>query len=505
MKESRSKKSIRNVVTGLANKMLLMVLAFSTRTIFIRLLGAEYTGISSLYSNILSVLSLAELGLGNVLMFYLYSALKNNDHDEISGLVYEFKRIYQLIIVAVLGVGLALVPFLHLIVRSDLNSNLLITYYILYLVNSVASYFVVYRTMVISADQNSYITNICTTVSTIVMYCFQIAYLLLWKNFLGFLIIQVICTVGNNLVLNHIACKKYPYLKQKPMRKTKVVNPKELFDNIGATFLFKLSDTILDQTDSILISILFGTLMVGYYSNYYLIIVYFVNIAGIIVNGLVASFGNMNAEHNNEKSFEMFRVSMLAFSIYGALSISCYLCVIQEFIPIWVGNQYLMDYSVPVAILIVFYLRMATNTVWMYRSSMGLFREVKYINMIAAGLNILLSIMLGKIMGISGVIVATAISRLATSFWFEGCVVFRKLKKPVSRYFMWQIRDFCVSFVAVLSAFLLCNIVPIHGILAVIIKGIICIVVTSILEIGINWNTNEMKILRKKLLDVVKR
>ena len=204
MPEGRSAKSVRNVTTGVANKVLMMVLAFATRTLFIRLLGAEYTGISSLYTNILSVLSLAEMGMGNVLMFYLYGALKDQDEDRIVALVNEFKKIYTAIIIIVLSIGVLLIPFLRFIVHSPLDSRELIGYYLLYLVNSVASYFVVYRTIVLSADQKNYLSNIVHTIATVVMYILQIIYLLLFRDFWGYLIIQVLCTIGANLVINRI-------------------------------------------------------------------------------------------------------------------------------------------------------------------------------------------------------------------------------------------------------------------------------------------------------------
>ena len=307
MEKGRSANSLQNVSTGLINKLLMMFLAFGTRTLFIRLLGAEYTGISSLYTNILSVLSLAEMGMGNVLMFYLYRALKEKDEKRIIDLVNEFKRIYSAIIIIVLSIGLLLIPFLKLIVHSPLDSKELIGYYVLYLLNSVASYFVVYRTTVLAADQKNYISNIVQTIATVAMYVFQIIYLLLYRNFWGYLLIQVLCTIGSNVALNIIAIKHYPFLKGRATvpQNNLLLNRQELFKNIKATFLFKISDTILDQTDSIIISIMFGTVVVGYYSNYYMLISYIVAIAGIIANGLVASFGNLNTEGDMNRSYEI--------------------------------------------------------------------------------------------------------------------------------------------------------------------------------------------------------
>lgn len=501
----RSAKSIRNAATGVANKILMMALAFAARTLFIRLLGAEYTGISSLYTNILSVLSLAEVGMGNVLMFYLYSALKDNDEDRITSLVYEFKKIYSSIIVIVLSIGVLLIPFLRSIVHSPLGINELIGYYLLYLVNSVASYFVVYRTIVLSADQKNYLSNIVNTVATVVMYILQIVYLLLFKDFWGYLIIQVLCTIGSNLALNSISLKHYPFLKKRRAAQTTegIVNKRELFGNIKATFLFKVADTVLDQTDSIIISVMFGTVVVGYYSNYYMLISYIVAIAGIIANGLVASFGNLQTEGNMERSYEMFRVALMAFSIFGTICTACYACLVQDFVPVWVGAQYVMPYGLVIAVLAVFYLRMATNTMWMYRSAMGLFKEVQYINLAAACLNIILSILLGKIMGVAGVIAATAVSRILTSFWFEGKVVFRRFNKPVSTYYMLQIKSFGVCAFAVATAYGLCSFIKGNAYVVILVKLLIAVAISSLITIVTYGRTPEFRTMKQKIIGVL--
>ena len=495
----RSKKAFRNVVTGVGNKLLLMILAFATRTLFIQMLGAEYTGVSSLYTSILSVLSLAELGLSNVLMFYLYSALNDKDENRICRLTAEFKKIYTKIIIAVLSVGLLLIPFLEIIIKSELNRSEIITYYILYLVNSVASYFVVYRTMVISADQNGYISNIVSSLTTVAMYILQIIYLIFITDFLGYLMIQVGCTIANNLILNHIALKKYPFLKRKiPNNHVEIVKHDELSKNIKATFLFKISDTILDQTDSIIISIMFGTIFVGYYYNYYLLITFIVAIAGIIANGLVASFGNLVAEGDTEHSYEMFKVAMLAFAIFATVCTSAYASVIQEFIPLWIGSEYVMNYSWVVAILCVFYIRMVTNTIWMYRSAMGIFKEVQYINLLAAALNIVLSVVLGFFIGIAGIVVATAISRLLTSFWFEGRVVFNKLNKSVKIYYFQQMKDLIICALVVVLSLVICNTISLHGVLGIIIRLIISVLISISTEFIVYHNTKEFKTIKCK-------
>lgn len=501
----RSKKSFRNIFTGIVNKIVIMLLSFATRTIFIRLLGAEYTGINSLYSNILSVLSLAELGIGNVLMFYLYSALKEKNEKRINSLVFEFRKIYFIIIVVVLFFGLILVPFLPFIVNTSLNTRELITYYLLYITNSAASYFVVYRTMVLSADQNNYISNICNTFTTFIMYILQIGYLLLFKEFIGYLVIQVICTFANNIILNYITCKKYPYLKTLKSEKNKnFLDIRVLLGNIKATFLYKLSDTIISSSTSIIISVFFGAISVGYYTNYYSIIAYLISFAGIFANGMVASFGNLNAEGNNLTTYKIFRASMLLFSICGAFGSSCYLIVIQDFIPIWIGSEYLMSESLALVLAINFYYVMATNSVWMLRFSMGLFKEAQYSNIIAATLNIIFSLLLGYYWGISGVVIASVIARLITTFWYEGKVVFNKFNKPLKIYLFIQLKYFITTFFIILISYMFSSLLSFKGIYTIFIKIFFCFITTFIIEIIINVRTEEFRILISKVKNVIK-
>ena len=504
--KGRSANSLRNIFTGLTSKIVLMLLAFATRTVFVRLLGAEYTGISSLYSNILSVLSLAELGLGNVMMFYLYKAIQQGDKGTIASIVLEFRSIYFKIILLIIGIGLSIIPFLKYIVNSSLDANELYGYYILYLVNSVLSYFVVYRTAVLAADQKYYIHNVVQTVSTVLMYIFQILFLLIYKSFWGYLIIQVLCTMFSNIVLNNIAIKQYPYLKHTDLINSTrpLLRKEDISSNIRAAFIYKISETIVDQTDNIIISAMLGTAIVGYYSNYYILISYVSAFAGIIANGLVASFGNLNAEGDMKRSYDMFRIALTAFSLFGTICCTCYACVIQDFIPLWVGNEYLMKYSLVFAILLVFYLRMATNTIWMYRSSMGLFKECKYIYLFTAVLNIVLSCALGKTYGVFGIIIATFISRVTTSFWFEGKVVFKRFNKPVKIYFALQLKFAICCICSVCIGLLICRSINIPGFYGFAVKFIVSILLSSIFEYFIYRTNPDFLAMKDKVLSAIK-
>lgn len=495
MGESRKNKSVINVMTGIGGKIITLLFAFVTRTMFIRMLGADYAGVSSLYTNVLSVLSLAELGLGNVFIYFLYSALKNNNKFEIVSYIREFRKLYLRIATMVLIVGISLIPMLSITIKSNLGKSELILYYILYLMGTVTSYLFVYKTMILQADQNVYISNICSTIFNLLMYICQMIWLYIWGSFIGYLCIQIICPIINNYVQSIIAKKKYPYLSEDKYYDEGLVDKKQLLSNIKATFLFKVSDTILDQTDSIIISIMFGTVIVGYYSNYYMIISYLVILISLVVNGIIASVGNLNAEGNLVYSYKIFRVTMLLFAILASICSTSYICIIQDFIPIWIGNKFLISYDVVISIIVVFYLRISTNTVWIYRMTMGLFKEVQYIMVMAAILNIMFSICLGKQIGISGVIVATAISRLLTSFWYEGILICKKLNVNSSVYFILQLKNLFYTFLTMIISIWLCCYIRVENIIGIILKIVIVIFVSLFLSTILYCRTEEFQYL----------
>lgn len=499
MSESRTSRVSRNVTVGFISKIAVMAFAFITRTIFIRILGVEYNGVNGLYSNILSFLALSELGLGNVLNFTLYTALRNNDKEKVRSLVYFFRKIYFGIATAVSVIGFLLVPFLPYIVNSNLPQEELVTYYILYLINSVVSYFVVYKTTVIIADQNYYISSICETITIIAMDLAQIICLFVFKSFLVYLVIQVVFTILKNLALNYIANKRYPYLKHMDSNVTGLTIEDKSFikENIKSTFLYKISSVILNNTDNILISIIVGTTYVGYYSNYFLIIHYITTIISIYINGIIASLGNLNAEKDSRASYRMFKILSLIFCFIGAVSFCCILNCIQPFVRIWIGKQNVMPYSWVVVIAINMLLTIVMNPIWMFRETMGLFKQVRFILVITAILNVILSILLGQYYGVPGILGATFISKIASQYWFEPRVLFRELKIPIHYFYQNQLKQFIAIALAAGISFFVCGFLGTNFI-NVLLRAIFSAAIGLLIVWLFNWKSETMIELREK-------
>lgn len=478
---SRTANVTKNLTVGVISKVFLLGATFVVRTLFIRILGAEYTGISSLYSNILSLLNLAELGFGSVLTYELYKPLKDNDEETVAALVALFKKIYTAVIVVVLTFGLLLIPLLKYIVKSDLNQSELLIYYVLYLMDSVASYFVAYRTMVIEADQKYYVTNLAEIIAKFAMYICQSIYLVLTRDFLGYLIIQVAFTILKNIALHIVSLRMYPYLSRKNTACRTNIATGRIYKNVKAMCVTKISGVILNQTDSIIISMLLGTVYVGYYSNYYMLIVYVNSIYNIVVTSIEASIGNLNAEADSEKSYAVYKRLSFLMACMNTVCVTIFLCVVQDFISVWIGTEYQQSMLLIVALLSTFYLQQSMSIVYIYRQTLGLFESVKKAYPVMAMFNILFSILFGKIVGVAGVAFATGFSRLLTVFWYEGKVVFTSLKHKVGEYLADQFAAMAVTIVIAGVAYAIVGLIPFHGVMGLVSKGTVALTCSMIM------------------------
>ena len=504
MGKSRSANSVRNVSFGFAQQLITLVLAFVTRTIFVRKLGAEYTGVNGLYTNILTLLSLAELGIGNVLTYSLYGALHDNDHEKLKQLISYYRKLYRYIAAAVTVVGLAIVPFLGQLVKSTLPHNEVVLYYLLFLCNSVVSYFVMFKVTLLRADQKEYIRNIVATICLLLQYVLQIAFLYVNNNYTTYLIIQIFFTIMQNVVCNVIANKYYPFLKEYT-KETNLIDKKGLISDVKSMFVYKVSNVVVTSTDNILISMLLGTIYVGFYSNYSMIINYIATFINLMITGLIASLGNLNADNDSEHSSSVFKGMVYLF---GVITIFCSVCVlnaIQGFIPIWVGSEYVLGKDVLIAILVTFYVTHAFDPTWMFCETMGLFKERKNAMVINAILNILLSVVLAKPFGMAGILGATAIARVLTIVWWEPYILFKKkFKRPLVDYFKQQAGIIGSNVLIVIISYVLCSFVS-ESFMGLIVRVVISVLTVLLVELIFMRKTEEFAWAKNKLKQIIHR
>lgn len=472
------------------NQFLVLLAMFVGRTIFIKTLGAEYLGINGLYVNILTILSLAELGVGNVMIYSLYKPLNENDEQSIIGLLRYYKKIYRNIALSILGLGLLVLPFIQYFVDVDVPIHYLLIYFAIYLINSAASYLFIYKSVLINASQKVSLVNSIQSAFILLRESLQSVALIFTQSYTLYLLILLTSTILSNLVISSKANQLFPYLSDPS---TKQIDSKAILEKIKSALIYKIGVVIMNNTDNILISVLIGTIYVGYYTNYMLIISVATTLSGIVIQSMFPSVGNLNSNHDSEKSYQFFRVILLFFHWMSALFGVGFVIAFSDVIKIWIGEEYILEQYVVLAISINFYLQNIINPVWIYRETMGLFNNVKYLMMIAAIINILLSCVFGLYFGLFGIIISTAIARLCTTVWYEPKLIFEsKFNKPVFLYWKQQVKYFIISLISLGILWYLTSTMP-GSFLYIVLKVLLCVIVVSVLFLLGSVKSDEFK------------
>lgn len=501
--KSRSENSVRNTVVGIFNKSVTLLLSFSARTIFIHLLGVEYLGVNALFGNILMVLSLADLGISNVMNYSFYKPILEKDEKEICSLLNYFRKLSRRITISILLIGIGFLAFLDKIIISELPYNNIILYYLLYLLNLVLSYYAIYKSSLINADQKIYIVNFYNTIFIIIQNVVQIIFLLFTRNYFVFLMIQSACTLINNVCISNRADKLYPFIHDKI--NLIPINIQGIKTNLKSMFLCKVCTVMMNNTDNILISVIIGTIYAGYYSNYSLFIININTFIYIIVQAVLSSLGNLNASGDMEKSNKVFYSLVLLFHWLSAFCSLCFLLVFNDFITIWIGEKYLLNTGIVVAIVVNFYIQNIVNPVWMFRESMGLFREMIFAMLISSVINILLSFLLGKYFGLIGIILSTAFARIFTTLWYEPLVLFKyKFHKKVKRYYFIQMKYAFTTGVAMVITFLFCRYIPV-SLSYILLKIVISFFIVSTAFLVTNYRNEDFTMLYHYLLGLTSK
>ena len=504
MSGSRSKNAVLNIIIGFAIQTLLLFITLIGRKIFVLFLSADYLGINGLYSNILSVLALAELGLGNVTQFFLYKPVADNDIDKITALMRYFRKIYTFISASVLFLGLLSIPILKYIINSDLSQSELIIYYVILLVNSCVTYFSADRTALLAANQDNRLTKYVTLSVNLVLQIVHIIVLYLWHSYIIYVFVTLLSTIANVIITNIICNKRYPYIKNKTKSKS-IINKTYILNNIKSTFVYKIGATIVNNTDNILISVIVSTAAVGLYSNYLMVISGIQSFITIITSAFISGIGNLSALGNKQRMYSVFNLMLLIYqfiSVLGGISLNF---LFNDFIFIWLGKEYLLDAPTVFAISFSFYLTNSISPIWMYRESNGLFVKVKYLLLATAAVNIILSVILGNYLGTFGILIATSISRIVTHVWYEPKILFNHLFSVSSmEYWKKQIKYLLIAVVCYFICYFISSALP-HSFAFIIIKEIIFCLVCAAAFIFTSIKSNESKELKNYILNFINK
>ncbi len=431
----RAEKVMRNGVWGSAYQILSIILGFIGRTVFIKYLSAEYLGISGLFTNVLTVLSMTELGFSSAVSYHLYGLIAKKDEKEIAGVIRFYRNVYRVIALCVFTLGMIVVPFLKYIVKDTSFSLEYVTLiYILYLMKSVFSYLLCYKQTLARADQNDYILVQVDMVMHIVMSLTNILVLVLFKNYVVFLIVEILIGFLARFLQTKRVDKHYPYIKQKATISKEKRN--NIIKDVKNIFFGKVSGVIVTSTDNILISVLVNTVTVGLYSNYSMIIGYIQTFITYFTNATQHSLGNMLASESKEYSVKI--IKRLTYVLYY-LSSFCAVCLfnlLNPFITVWVGEDYLLGIGIVAICIFNFYTQVMKTPLWNSISGLGYFKEDRNIAIYGALSNLIVSIAVGYFYGLMGIFMGTAFSQV-TQLLMKSRLLFTKYAKQSLLPYLW--------------------------------------------------------------------
>ena len=473
MTNSRTQNALKNSIITTICQILYLLSSFIGRTALTKILGAEYLGINGLFSNILTIISFAELGIGSALVYHMYKPLAEGDTKKLTAYIQLYKKIYGIIIAIVSICGIAIIPFLKYIVEAPKVKEELILLYILYLGDTIITYAYVYKKSILIADQKSYIISIFTQAFNIIMNIVQCIVLIITHSFIFYFAIRLICNLLNNITCSYYAQKHYPFISQKEYDKVDQMVINGLKKDAKGLLLDKFAGTAFGGTDNIFISTFIGIEAVGILSNYTMILSIINSLINNIFNSITASIGNLNATKTTEQTEKVLnRLWFINTCFYGYISIAM-IILIREFITdIWFDEQYYLPMTVIIVAVTELFFRSIHFPLYTVRTSMGLFSEYKWIFAVSAILNILLDFILVKPLGITGLFLATILCEGIT-YIADIQVVYRIgfKKSPIFFYkniVLWS----GYLFVLCLLLISICNNISITGILGLVIRGL---------------------------------
>lgn len=502
---SRTKNTVLNFLSKSFVLILSTVLSFISRTIFIKILGNSYLGVNGLLSNVLMMLSLSELGIGTAITFSLYKPIAENNKEGIKALMHFYKNAYRVIGIFVFVLGLILMLFLDYLVPDPGNVTNLKLIFIIYVVNSTLSYFITYKNTLLIADQKEYLLLKSNTFFSILNIVLQILSLILFRNYIIYLLVNVVVSFIQRVYVNYYITQLYPYLNDKEYDKLDKSELRTIIVNVKAMIYHKIGDYCINGTDNIIISMFHQIISVGIYSNYNLIFTSVNGFIGMIYSSMTASMGNFIASESDERKLEIYKViDFIGFWLYG-FSAVCFYVLITPFITLWIGNENLLSHAILIVLVINNYMFGMRVPLFTIKSAAGIYDQDKFVPMIQSIVNLVVSIILIQKVGLIGVFLGTLISGLVPSL-YRPYIVYKEVFKisSISYYIQYFKNIIILIFVSEITS-LICSMVNLSSnIVQFGMQMCICVLIPNIIFLLLFYNKDEFKYIVGKLNKVKK-
>lgn len=468
---SRRYNAVRNIVWAVINKAMVIIMPFAVRTAMIYYLGVEYTGLGSLFTSVLTVLSLAELGFSSAMVFSMYEPINKGDEEKVCALLNFYRLVYAVIGLAVLVVGLVLMPFLPSLISGSVPGGIdIYVLYGIYLANTVAGYFLfAHKVSLLTAYQRGDVVSKVGLATNVGMYSLQIVALVLTQNFYVYAALLPLSTIANNVACNVLSKRLFPSISCRGRLGRESI--RDIAKRVSGVFLYKLSSTTRTSFDSIVISAFLGLAVLTQYQNYYMVVSSVSGMLAVVINAITASVGDGIVSKSREENYDDFRVFVFLYMSVAAVCAACLACLTQPFMRVWVGEDLAVADGLSMLFVLYFYVQTMGDIVYLYRTAAGLWWQDRVRPVVESVANIALNLLFVQVWGFAGVLLATVVTLVVINFGWGARILFKHyFRRGMGGYLVLQARQFAAALAACAVAYLACGFIDVPGIPGLFLK-----------------------------------
>ena len=500
----RTKNAARNITWGLVYKFSTLAVSFIARTVMIYTLGAEYLGLNSLFSSVLRILSLADLGFGTAITYSMYKPVAENDEETVCALLGLYRKIYRIVGLVILGAGLLLLPFVPYMIAGSVPSGVNVRIlFSIYLLDTVSSYFFfAYRASVLTAHQRNDIPSVVSMVTNLAKNLIQIAILLTIRNYYCFVLVIPGISIITNLITAYLAKRYYPQYECRGTVDQET--QKQIGRKTRALLGVKITSLIYNSVDSVVISSFLGLAVLGKYNNYYYVMDALIAVIAVIFSSIQSTVGNSIVLETPEKNYrDYMNLSYINAWLIGWCTV-CLYCLYQPFIRLWAGESLMFGKRMVVWFCVYFYVYQLKIVQSTYKDAAGLWREDMWRSYGANLFNLVANLILVQVIGVEGVLLSTILSLLVITYPWQTWMIHRKLFCCSMKPYVIRLLIYTAATVtACLVTEMICNLVTLNGIWELISRGLICCVVPNLLFLLFSLKTKEFAEMRKTVEKVL--
>lgn len=482
MRIERIKNTSRNIAYGTALQILKLIVPFVMRTAMLYLLGIEYLGLNSLFTSVLSVLNLAELGVGSAMVYSMYKPIVDDDTDKICALMQLYKIYYHIIGIVVCVLGLLLMPFIPKLIRGEIPPDIdVCVLYLLNLAATVSSYWLfAYKSSILQAHQRNDVISKASLITESIKYFIQFLTLMLFRNYYLYVVIILAAQIFNNVLTAVFAEKMYPDYRaggHLPKEERTSINHR-----IRDLFTAKIGTVIVYSSDTIVISAFLGLRVLAVYQNYYYLFTAVTSLVTIIFTSVRAGLGNSIIVDNKEKIFMDFKKLLLLIAWIAGFCSTCFLCLYQPFMELWVGKELLMDFGVVICLVVYFFVHCINIFLNSYKDAAGMWHEDRFRPLVEAVTNLALNVVLVHYIGLYGIVLSTIMSMLLVAPWLIHNLFSLIFEKNCLKIFLERLGYYIfVTGIVITISYYICGFVRMPLIYVIVVRLGICLTCTNLL------------------------